>query len=73
MSGEQMTALEQRVKPATAANKYQPYRKGMSYRDGDAVYYAGAGVRNFTERNGGKGIWRPLFSPWPPVQTEVSV
>lgn len=30
-------ALEARCRPATESNKYQPYRKWMSYRDGDAA------------------------------------
>jgi len=38
MSAGQLAALEERVRPATEANKYQPYRKWMSYRDGDAAY-----------------------------------
>jgi uncharacterized protein len=41
MTAEQITALEKRVMPATEANKYQPYRKWMGYRDGDSATYAG--------------------------------
>ncbi len=39
-SAEQLTALEERCKAATESNKYQPYRKWMSYRDGDAATMA---------------------------------
>lgn len=41
MSPEQMVALEQRVVPVAESRKFQPYRKWMSYRDGDASRYAG--------------------------------
>jgi hypothetical protein len=41
MSPEQLAALEERVKPATEAKKYQPYRHWMSYRDGDSLRVAG--------------------------------
>ena len=34
---DQLVALEDRCRPANEANKYQPYRKWMSYRDGDAA------------------------------------
>lgn len=40
MSAESMIALEKRCLPATKSNKYQPYRKWMSYRDGDAARYS---------------------------------
>jgi len=36
-STEQLTALEKRCLPATESDKYQPYRKWLSYRDGDAA------------------------------------
>jgi len=39
MSGGAMLALEKRCLPATESNKYQPYRRWMSYRDGDAAKY----------------------------------
>lgn len=38
---EQMAALEKRVLPAAETRRFQPYRKWMSYRDGDASRYAG--------------------------------
>jgi len=40
MPKEQQLALEARCQPATESNKYQPYRKWMSYRDGDAAMAA---------------------------------
>jgi len=36
-NAEQLAALEERCKAATESNQYQPYRKWMSYRDGDAL------------------------------------
>jgi aryl-alcohol dehydrogenase-like predicted oxidoreductase len=39
LSPAAMLALENRCLPATESNKYQPYRKWMSYRDGDASKY----------------------------------
>ncbi len=33
----EMAALEKRCLPATESNRYQPYRRWMSYRDGDAA------------------------------------
>jgi len=35
-----MLALEKRCLPATESNKYQPYRRWSSYRDGDAARYS---------------------------------
>ncbi len=40
MSPAALAALESRCLPATESNKYQPYRKWMSYRDGDAHVFA---------------------------------
>lgn len=40
MSAAALAALEERCLPATESNKYQPYRKWMSYRDGDAHAFA---------------------------------
>lgn len=40
MTPAQMVALEDRAKPAATSNDYQPYRRWMSYRDGDAAKYA---------------------------------
>ena len=40
MSPEALAQLEQRCEEATKSNKYQPYRKWMAYRDGDAALYA---------------------------------
>lgn len=40
MSKEVLVALEKRCEEATNSNKYQPYRKWMAYRDGDAAMYA---------------------------------
>ncbi|MDD5198861.1 MAG: aldo/keto reductase [Terrimicrobiaceae bacterium] len=37
MPEDALIALEERCKAATEANKYQPYRKWGSYRDGDAA------------------------------------
>jgi aryl-alcohol dehydrogenase-like predicted oxidoreductase len=37
MSGPEMAALEKRCQPATQSDKYQPYRRWGSYRDGDAA------------------------------------
>jgi aryl-alcohol dehydrogenase-like predicted oxidoreductase len=37
MSAEQQAALVARVQPAAETRKFQPYRKWMSYRDGDAA------------------------------------
>lgn len=37
MPREQQLALEVRCRPATESNQYQPYRKWMTYRDGDAA------------------------------------
>jgi len=39
MSHTELLALEQRCLPATESNNYQPYRKWMSYRDGDSVLW----------------------------------
>ena len=39
MSSTELLALEQRCLPATESNNYQPYRKWMSYRDGDSVLW----------------------------------
>lgn len=41
MPKEAMLALEKRCLPATESDNYQPYRRWMSYRDGDAAIYAG--------------------------------
>jgi aryl-alcohol dehydrogenase-like predicted oxidoreductase len=41
MSSTAMTDLEKHCLAATEANKYQPYRKWMSYRDGVSSHYAG--------------------------------
>ncbi len=41
MSPEMLASLEKRCLEATESNKYQPYRKWMSYRDGDAALYGG--------------------------------
>ncbi len=35
-----MVALEDRVAPASEGRKFEPYRRWMSYRDGDAALYA---------------------------------
>ncbi|CAN5694346.1 aldo/keto reductase [soil metagenome] len=40
MPAASMLALEQRCRPATDSNQYQPYRRWMSYRDGDAAQFA---------------------------------
>ncbi len=40
MPADTMLALENRCLPATESNKYQPYRKWSSYRDGDAAKYS---------------------------------
>jgi predicted aldo/keto reductase-like oxidoreductase len=40
MPPEEMLALEQRCIQATQSDQYQPYRKWMSYRDGDSSMYA---------------------------------
>lgn len=37
MAPDQMLALEDRVIPATESDRFQPYRKWMSYRDGDSA------------------------------------
>ncbi len=37
MKPDQILALEDRCREANRANKYEPYRKWMSYRDGDAA------------------------------------
>ena len=37
LSAEELVALEKRCQTATESNEYQPYRKWMSYRDGDAI------------------------------------
>lgn len=37
MAAEELVALEKRCEEATQSNSYQPYRKWMSYRDGDAI------------------------------------
>ncbi len=37
MPAAEMAALEKRCQPATESNKYQPYRRWMTYRDGDAA------------------------------------
>ncbi len=37
MSAEELVALEKRCEVATSSNNYQPYRKWMSYQDGDAA------------------------------------
>lgn len=39
MSPAELLALEERCLPATDSNKYQPYRKWMSYRDGDSALW----------------------------------
>lgn len=39
MSADQMVALEDRVKSASESRDYEPYRRWMSYRDGDAAMY----------------------------------
>jgi aryl-alcohol dehydrogenase-like predicted oxidoreductase len=36
---EEMLALEQRVGPASEGKGYDMYRKWLSYRDGDSLYY----------------------------------
>ncbi len=41
MSSTAMNDLENHCLAATEANKYQPYRKWMSYRDGVSSFYAG--------------------------------
>lgn len=40
MPREEMIALEARCKPAAESEKYEPYRKWLSYRDGDASKYS---------------------------------
>lgn len=40
MPADSMITLEKRCLAATESNKYQPYRKWMSYRDGDAAKYS---------------------------------
>lgn len=37
MTPEQIVAIEDRCREATESNRYQPYRKWMAYRDGDAA------------------------------------
>lgn len=37
MGAEELVALEKRCESATQSNQYQPYRKWMAYRDGDAI------------------------------------
>jgi aryl-alcohol dehydrogenase-like predicted oxidoreductase len=37
LSTAEMAALEKRCQPATESKRYEPYRKWMSYRDGDAA------------------------------------
>lgn len=37
MSPSDMLALEDRVRPATDSNRFQPYRRWMTYRDGDST------------------------------------
>ncbi len=37
-----MVALEDRVKPESEGHRFEPYRRWMSYRDGDAAMVAGA-------------------------------
>jgi aryl-alcohol dehydrogenase-like predicted oxidoreductase len=39
MNANALASLEERCIGATESNKYQPYRKWMSYRDGDARHY----------------------------------
>ncbi len=39
MNSAALASLEERCLGATESNKYQPYRKWMSYRDGDARHY----------------------------------
>lgn len=39
MSPNALASLEERCRQATESNKYQPYRKWLSYRDGDAALY----------------------------------
>jgi len=39
MSADQLAALENRCLKATESDQYQPYRRWMSYRDGDASKY----------------------------------
>ncbi|NJK92388.1 MAG: aldo/keto reductase [Blastochloris sp.] len=39
MSAEEMLALETRCRPALEKNSYEPYRKWMTYRDGDSSRY----------------------------------
>ncbi len=41
MDAGDMIALERRVEPASEGRKFEPYRRWMSYRDGDAAMFGG--------------------------------